>query len=172
MSIVLAGAWVLAIFVVSALLLAMTFLGSGFIQGDALKEAALLEGEQVRTSISIASITNSTAGGGTTVTLFVDNTGLVTVVKRQQTDVIVRYIEPNGTLNIKWLAYTPSDPPGNDQWTIASISPDTFNPGLWDPGERATIKLKVAPSVQNGSVATVVLATPNGVSNSISFTGE
>lgn len=171
MSIVLAGAWVLAIFVVSALLLAMTIFGSAFIQGDALREAAVLEGEQVRTSISIASTTNSTAGGATTVTLLVDNTGLVTVVNRQQMDVIVRYIEPNGTLNIKWLPYVASDPPGNDQWTIVSISPDAFNPGLWDPGERATLKLIVAPPIQIASVATVVIATPNGVSDSVSFTG-
>jgi hypothetical protein len=87
-------------------------------------------------------------------------------------DVIGRYIEPSGTLHIQRFPYVASDPPGNDQWTIASISPDAFNPGLWDPGERATFKLKVSPPIQIGSVATVVLATPNGVSDSISFTGE
>lgn len=171
MSVVLGGVWVLAIFLVSALVLAMTIFSAGFTQGDALKGAAILDGERLRTSISIASTTNSTAAGVTTVTLLVDNTGGVTVGKRQEMDVIIRYIGPTGTLNITWLPFVASDPPGNNQWTIASIIPDAFNPGLWDPGERATFKLKVAPAITSGSVATVVVATPNGVSNSISFTG-
>jgi hypothetical protein len=171
MSIVLAGAWVLLIFVVTALVLAVTIFASSFTQGEALREAAFLLREQVHASISIASTTNSTAGGATTVTIPVDNTGLVTVVRRQQMDVIVKYIGPDGTLHLKWLPYVASDPPGNDQWTIASISPDAFNPGLWDPGERATFKLKVSPVIPIGNVATVLIATPNGVSDSISFTG-
>ena len=159
----------MAIFVVSSLILMSTLVSTGFTQGDALRQAADIERAQVHTDISVKSATELTTVGNTTITLSVDNPGAVILTDRLEMEVIVSYMAPDGTSVVKRLTFVTTTPPGDDEWTVSTIEPDAYNPGLWDPGEWATIKLKVAPPLKTASVATVIVGAPNGVTASVSL---
>jgi hypothetical protein len=158
----------MATLLVTVLLLGGATLTMGWAQASALQDAAELQGERARTEIGITRITSGDSGGGTNVTVQVKNRGATTFGNRPSMDVMVRYTSYLDQLEVKRLTYT-SGTPGDNQWTVSSISPDVFNPDLWDPEETATLSLRVVPKVKSGTTATVVVATPNGVSASRSF---
>ena len=158
----------MTVFVVSGLLLMTTIFATSFTQSDALKEAAAVERDQLRTSMSVASASQITTVDYTTMTLGVDNPGALTLANRQVMDVIVIYTAQDGSSKTKWLPYVATAPPGDNQWTISAISPAAYNPGLWDPGEQVTLKLRFTPPLKAASVATVSMGAPNGVTTSVS----
>ncbi len=166
---VLAGLWVMATLIVSTVLLAQTLFGTSSVQGAALLDASRTAVERGRTRLSVASIVSSDAGGGTNVTITADNIGEVSIVNSAQMDMLVRYTQDDGSLLAERLTYG-TCAPGTNQWCLQSMSPDTFNPGLWDPGERATLQLRLAPQVKSGTTATVVVVAPNGISAVGNFT--
>lgn len=169
MNIAVAGALVMTVFVVSAMTLTSTLFTTSFAQGDALKQAAEVEREQLGTMLSVSSSKQFTTAGYSTATLLVDNPGATTLIDRDEMDLIVSYTAPDGTATVTRLTYVDSASPGDNQWTISTIEPDTFNPGLWDPSETATIKARVAPPFKTAGVATIIIGAPNGVTTSVSL---
>ncbi|MBI4282197.1 MAG: hypothetical protein HY672_01750 [Chloroflexi bacterium] len=172
MSIVVAGLWIAVTLLAAILMMAYTLFSTSMAQGDAFRNASRVTMERVRTRISVANINNSLDGEGTSVTVYANNTGETLISRPSQMDILVRYTQADGSLDIKRLAYADSCPPTGDEWCIDGWSPDSFNPSLWDPGEQATLDLKLTPSMLCQSPATVVIVAPNGITALGNFTSS
>lgn len=168
MSSVLAGVWVMATFIITTIVLSFSIVTAGLIHGQSIQEVALVEGERMRTAITIASAVSGDGVGASTVTLGVDNTGSTTVSAMEDMDAFLIYTAADSTPRTVRLSYVTSGP-NDDEWLRSAVSPDTFNPGLWDPTEQATLALKASPAIKSDTVATVVLSTPNGITASRSW---
>ena len=95
-------------------------------------------------------------------TLLVDNTGSQSVQSFNEMDVIIQYTDTTDATVLKYLTYNDGGA-GENQWTnpvTGGITPDTYNPRMWDPDETMTIKLRVLPLVKLGTSALVVVNTP------------
>ena len=106
-------------------------------------------------------------------TLLVDNIGSQSVQSFNEMDVIVRYTDSADATVLKYLAYSDGGA-GDNQWTnpVTGITPDTFNPRMWDPDETMTIELRVAPSVKPGTSALVVVNTPKAARDQTSISND
>ena len=169
MSIVIPGLLVTGTFLIVAVFIFITVLDTGRNQAESILEATDLRGERLATLISIDSVVS-----GSPITVKVDNIGSATIGKSANMDVILRYMPDGGGPDpvVKRLTYvtgSPSHNESNPEWSIVSISPDTFNPGLWDPGEQAELQLHPVPHVEDQTTPTVVIVTPNGATDSTSF---
>lgn len=125
-----------------------------------------IAGEQARTLLSVT--TTSVDAPGTTVLLTVKNNGQARVADFSRMDLIVQYYDTLGTYHIAWLPYTASEP-ANNQWTIATILPDQFEPGILNSGEEMTIKIRLLPPVGQNTTNWVTISTANGISLSSYF---
>ena len=153
----------------SALALSWSLLGTGLSQGEAISELADSKSDRIRTDISLVQESATSTPTETVITVKADNDGSVTIVKKGLMDIFVDYTAADGQVIAKRLTYSSNSPVGANEWTTTSISPDAFNPDLWDPGEQASFELRVTPKIKSGSTATVVVVTPNGVDSSQSF---
>lgn len=54
-------------------------------------------------------------------------------------------------------------PPADGGWSVASISPTVYEPGIWNPSETVRLIGWLVPPIQSGTVGTVAVSTPNGV---------
>ena len=156
MSVALPGAIFLSTFLMVALGAFSMLLGTGVDQTDSLRQASELRAERLRTLVSITSTGTSTCGY------------LLDVLNRSdgisfgdfgQMDLFALYTTSSGTLISDRLSY-PS------QWGVFQITGDTTNPGVWDPGETATISFNLLPQPGLGTKGTVVVAVPSGVYDS------
>lgn len=176
MSIVIAGALVMGTFLLVAMFLFGTVLGTTTTQGSSLSEASELRVSQIAGTISIVSTGAVDSGDGTDITVTGDNVGAVSYANFSDLDVLAKYINSTGDLEAKRLAHVckqlcgSSGDPGDNQWTVSSITPDSYNPKMWDPDEEVVIKLRVVPSVKTGTSGTVVVVVRGGVSDSAYFT--
>ena len=176
MSQAISGILVVSVLLLSSLVIFSGVLDTGISQGTAIGDAADLQLEQLGSLASIASATAQDNGGGTDVTVEVDNKGSISVGKFSQMDVLAKYTTQSNNPVITRLTYV-TGTPGIYQWSlcsgdplVCSISPDVLNPNMWDPDERATITLRLEPKVKTGSSGTVVVVMPAGVSDSTTFT--
>ena len=176
MSIVIAGAFVMATFLLVAMIIFTTVLDTTTTQGSSLSEASDLRVSQVAGTISIASTAAADSGDGTNITVTGDNVGAMSYANFSDLDVLAKYTNSTGYLEAKRLAYIckqlcgGSGDPGDNQWTVSSISPDSYNPKMWDPDEKAIVKLRVVHPVKTGTSGTVVVVVRGGVFDSAYFT--
>ena len=161
MSALIAGVLIIATFLLASVLMFGTFLTSSSTQAQSLKDLGQINSERVGSAISITSATVTSTGSGTDMTVLVDNTGSQSVGNFAQMDVIVQYTDPDDVQVGKYLTYLASGLDDN-QWTnpVTGITPDTFNPRMWDPDETLTINLRLVPAVKVGTSALVVVNTP------------
>ncbi|MHC1567416.1 MAG: hypothetical protein ACXQT5_03510 [Candidatus Syntropharchaeia archaeon] len=126
--------------------------------------------EQLKTEIEISNI----IANGTNINVTVNNTGHTKIREFSKMDVIIHYYTlPTGTMKIVWISYT-DETPNDNEWTVTEISPDKINPGIFDPGERMTIWIKLSSEypVDPESVNNwLQITAPNGVSTSGYFNG-
>jgi len=174
-SIVISGAFVLATFLIVAMITFGTFIGTTATQSASLKEASDLRIVQVAGDISIISVSTADSAGSTDLTVAVKNTGAISYGNFLEMDVLTKYTNSTGDQELKRLDYEckqlcgdPGDP-GDNKWTIVSLSPDSYNPKMWDPDETATISARLVPQVKNGTSGTVVAVVPGGVSEPAYF---
>ena len=126
--------------------------------------------ELVRTNI-IAVPPASYAGG--VLELTVKNDGQTNSADFAQWDVIVQY--QNG--DFSYLAYSPAGPEDPGQWTVQGIynaggSPETFDPGILDPGEQLTVSITLDRSLSSGQSCEITVSTPNGIKSQTQVTAE
>jgi hypothetical protein len=151
----------------SSALLFGTFLTNSTSQAGSLRDLAQGRQAQMRSSIDITSASVVTSGAtGTNVRVLVDNVGAQSVGEFNRVDVIVQYTDPSNNLVGTYLDYNSSGMADN-KWTnpVAGITPDSFNPRMWDPDEVFTIDLRVVPAIKTGTSAVVVVATPQAASD-------
>ena len=176
MSIAISGTFVMVVFLLVSMLTYEAILGTTATQGTSLQEASEARLAQVGATISIASTSAADSGDGTNVTVLIDNSGAISYGQIADMDVLTKYTNSTGDLEIKRLDYVckqlcgDSTDPAANQWTVSSISPDSYNPKMWDPDERATVFLRLSPLVKASTSGTVVVAVPGGVSDSAYFT--
>ena len=175
MSITISGAIVMAVFLLVALLILGAVLATTTTQGTSLREASDERLTQLAAGLSITSTSAADSGDGTNVTVTGDNTGAISYGNFTEMDVLTRYTNTTGDQEVRRLLYVcrqlcgDSGSPGDNEWTISSISPDSYNPKMWDSDEMSTIVLRVAPPVKSGTSGTVVVVGQGGVSDTAYF---
>ena len=165
MSVIVPGMLTITVFLLASGLMFSTFLTASATQGDSLKDLTVTNASRVGTSLNVTSAAVDAPGGGD-LTVTVTNTGSQSTAVFSRMDVILEYTDTLDAAAVTYLEYSTSAP-GNNQWTVPSdgISPDTFNPKMWDPDEVVTIDILVSPAVKAGTSALIAVATPWGVSD-------
>ena len=168
MATVLAGLVVITTFLVTSVLLFGTFLSTSVSQGESLKVLTHVSSDRLGSGLAITSAAVVTPGGPD-VAVQVDNSGNQSVVRFGEMDVILKYTDTDNNAALTYLVYT-SGSLGSNQWTVAAtgVQPDSFNPGMWDPGESLPIDLQVSPAIKAGTAADVVVGTPWGINDNSS----
>jgi len=164
MSIVISGVLIISSFLLASVLMFGSFLTTSSTQAESIRNLGRLNQQKAGSEIRITSgtVTASVTGSGTDMTLLIDNTGSQSVQSFEEMDVIVQYTDITDTTVLKYLTYNDGGA-GENQWTnpaTGGITPDTYNPRMWDPDETMTIELRVLPLVKQGTLALVVVSTP------------
>jgi archaellum component FlaF (FlaF/FlaG flagellin family) len=155
-----------AILLLGASLLSRSSITNYDLLGQQIKQVEARAGEQARTQLTITSA--SLDGAQDTLTLQLRNDGQTRVATWSAVDVIVSYFTAPTTRVTDWMAFT-SGAPGGGEWTVTSISPDTFEPGILNPGETATLTVVLSPPAATGHTHQVLVTAENGVTASALF---
>ena len=170
MAIVLAGALVMATFLVTSVLMFHAFLTSSVVQSRSLRDQIRVNVEKRGSGLNITGAVVSDPGNGDA-WVHVDNTGSQSVPDFSKMDVILQYTDTSDVVRLTHMAYNPSGV-GPNQWTVSTtgVQLDTFNPRMWDSNEILAIDLRVSPAIKAGATGQVVVGTPWGVSDQSSIT--
>ncbi|PKB65004.1 MAG: hypothetical protein BZY80_01440 [SAR202 cluster bacterium Io17-Chloro-G2] len=170
MSIIAPGIMVITVFLLASALMFGTFLTASATQGDSLKDLATVNTAQAGDQLDIVSAAVDTPDTGD-LTVTVDNTGSRSTPDFSRMDVILEYIDPSDNAVVTYIDYSASAP-GNNEWTIPAlgITPDSFNPIMWDPDEVISIDILVFPAVKSNTAALVAVVTPWGISDTSAVT--
>jgi archaellum component FlaF (FlaF/FlaG flagellin family) len=156
-----------AIFLLGASFLARSSIASYDRLGQQIKSMEVRSGEQTRTRLTITSATLDAPRAVLTVQL--RNDGQTSVGAWATVDVLISYYSAPTTKVDVWVPYT-TDALAANTWKVASISPDTFEPGILNPGETATLQIQLSPVVAASTTNLIVIAAENGVTVSALFT--
>ena len=156
-----------AVIVFGGVILADATRGSLQTVDESWRDIEVISEERLGTSLTVVS-TNVTDGGAT-VTAVIRNEGRTSIVEQSRMDLIINYNGTDDERHVVWLPYTESSPPGDNEWTVDSISGDYRNPGILDTGEEMTVRIRLNPATQDGPDRWLVLATEAGVVYSIYF---
>ena len=139
--------------------------------GQQIKGVEARAGEQARTRLTITSAVLDVPH--VVLTLELRNDGQTSVGLWGAMDLIVTYSDstlPTPVRRSVYLAYTEGVLADNT-WTVASISPDVFEPGILNPGETATLTVQVSPAVGLATSNVIVISAENGITVSALFAG-
>lgn len=170
MSIIAPGLMIITVFLLTSTLMFGTFLTVSAMQGDSLKDLATANIAQAGDQLNITSaVVDSPDTGDLTVT--VNNTGSRSTPDFSQMDVILEYTDTSNNTVVIYINHSASAP-GNNEWTIpgSGITPDSFNPNMWDSDEVITIDILVSPAVKSNTAALVTVVTPWGISDTSQVT--
>ena len=168
MGIIIAGLVVITMLLFSSSLMFSTFLDASVSGAQSLKDLAHANVARAGSGLDIVNAAFD-SGSNTDLTVRLGNTGSQSVARLGEMDVIVNYTNDSDAAVLTRLRYTTAAI-GNDEWTLATtgVTPDTFNPGIWDSDESMYIALKLDPSAKSGSSALIVVSTPWAVSDQAS----
>ena len=145
---------VLAALIVVLTLMTRVSIISNTALGLTMNGAVDRAGDRARTSLEMV----SAEGGGGNLTVQVKNTGITSVFDYDHVD-FARLTYTEGAL-------------GDNQWKKTSITPDSFQPGAWNPEEVITLDALLSPTQKADTTATVAVVTPNGIAATSSFTAK
>jgi archaellum component FlaF (FlaF/FlaG flagellin family) len=135
--------------------------------GQSWRDMEALSEERVGTDLTVVS-TDVTSGGGD-LTVVLSNRGRTAIQQPSLMDLIINYDGSDDERYVLWLPYSDNNPPGDNQWTVDSISGDYRNPGVLDTGEDMTIQIHLNPATKDGPNRWLVLATEAGIAYTIYF---
>ncbi|OGO19558.1 MAG: hypothetical protein A2144_09320 [Chloroflexi bacterium RBG_16_50_9] len=134
------------------------------------EKVSVREGEIMRTSVEVVRAAQLTWADTLRVT--VDNNGQTKLASFGRWDFIVRYYDSDGTYYAKWLPNI-NGTPGDNEWQMVRIGlngpTEYFEPGILNPQEDMVILAKLNPPPGDGTTGEVIVATPNGIKDSIYF---
>ena len=156
-----------AIIVVSGVILAGVTNSSVDSVGQSWRDMEALSEERLGTDLTVVS--TDVTGGGADLTVVLSNEGRTAIQEPALMDLIINYADTGDERHVLWLPHTDSNPPGDNQWTVDSISGDYRNPGIFDGGEEMTVKIHLNPATKDGPERWLVLATDAGVAYTIYF---
>lgn len=120
--------------------------------------------EILKTEIEVKDVRNiSTDGTGFLISL--QNTGSTKIGDFAHMDLIVTYQNESGNMKTVWIPYQEEGVLSENRWTKTSIIPDLINPGVFDPGEKMELQVRMNESDLSGnsSIKWILVAAPNGV---------
>ncbi|HMK46418.1 MAG TPA: hypothetical protein VK436_07305, partial [Methanocella sp.] len=104
--------------------------------------------------------------------LDVNNVGGEKIVNITRMDVILKFADSgSNVVAAYWVPYRQAGQTNGIYWEnagISSITGDTINPGILDPGETMTVKITGDTAFPTGA-GTVLVASPDGVSATAQF---
>ena len=159
----IAASIVLAVFLLATSVVFLFLISS---YTDRSLDASALSARQVsrvKSVIQFNSTAQSNGGVCDDYTAQVENTGEILVEDFQEVDLIVEYTDTDSTAVADRLTHT-------TDWSISSITPDTRDPLVWNPGETATVSFTLSPTAKDATSGLVIMVTPLGISDSIYFT--
>ena len=113
----------------------------------------VLERSLLREDTTIAGPTELTVKATTTIEITIANEGNVTLGRFSDWDVIFEILETS-CLGIAYLTYTENTIPGKNEWSVkgiyldaSTLTPETLDPGLFNPGEEMIVLANPSPSV-------------------------
>jgi len=132
---------------------------------QSINTAQILNQHRVRleSEISVQSTAQSDPVVCDTYTAQVKNSGEVSIEDFSEMDVLVDYTNTSDSKVASRLAHANS-------WSVASIAPDTSDPGTWNPGEVATINITLPSEMKARETGTILVVAPLAVSDSKYFT--
>ncbi len=164
----------IALIVVGGMTMSQGFLSSADSTMVGVEAISGRDGEIMRTELS--PLTADVGPAGRTVEVALRNSGQVKLSSFSKWDIIVEYYSLDGTYHTAWLPYA-GGTPGDNEWTVEGIylsaenqTAEVFEPGILSPGEEMVIEARLNPPVKKNTTGDVLVSTPNGVPNSISFT--
>jgi len=156
-----------AVIVFGGVILADATRGSLETVDESWRDIEALSEERLGTDLTVVS--TQVTDGGATVTAVIRNEGRTSITEPSYMDLIINYDGTDDERSVVWLPYTDTSPPGDNQWTVDSISGDYRNPGILDTSEEMTIRIRLNPATKDGPDRWLVLATETGVVYSIYF---
>jgi len=156
-----------AIIIVGGVVLADATRGSLQTVDQSWRDIEAISEERLGTQLTVVS--TNVADGGATVSLVMKNEGRTAITEPAHLDFIINYDGADDERHVVWLPYTESSPPGDNEWTVDSISGDYRNPGILDTDEEMTVQIRLNPPTEDGPDRWLVLATDTGVAYSIYF---
>ncbi len=168
MGIIIAGLVVITMLLFSSSLMFSTFLDASVSGAQSMKDLTQSNVARVGSALNIVNAAFDD-GSNTELTILLANTGSQPVVRLGEMDVIIDYTNDSDISVLTRLKYTTAVI-GSGEWTLSvtGVTPDTFNPGIWDSDESMCIDLKVDPAVKSGTSALIVVSTPWAVSDQAS----
>jgi archaellum component FlaF (FlaF/FlaG flagellin family) len=167
-----------ALIIVTLVLFCALTLGQSFVatQSQIVETSRAVQAAALERSRTDLAITGArTDASGDVVEITVRNTGQVRLADYALWDVIIDYTV-DAAYRTQWFPYVSAVEPGQNQWTVAGIYrdaahtlPETFDPGILNPGEEMVLRVRVAPAVAVGSSNLATVAAPNGISSSAMF---
>ncbi len=99
----------------------------------------------------------------TAITVDVQNTGNTSVSDFANMEYVIQYTTTagGGTETAEIMAYVAGSS-ANGTWDILSITPDSVQPGVWDPGETIRMSGNLSGTPQSGTTGAVWVSTPDG----------
>ncbi|AKB37551.1 hypothetical protein MSSAC_2961 [Methanosarcina siciliae C2J] len=125
--------------------------------------------EMVKTEIEIKGVSTDRVD----ILVSLQNTGSTKIGDFTYMDVIVTYQNESGNMKTVWVPYQESEILSRNRWTKANIVPDLINPGVFDPGEKMEVHIRLDSSdpIGNSSVNWLMITVPNGAKASRYFSG-
>ena len=124
-------------------------------------------GQQARTELTVVETRVDDSKANLTVRL--RNDGQTKIADYARMDVLVQYFSESGERYVRWIPYT-SGALESNTWTVESISNDTFEPNVLNPGEILEMQIRINPPIGAGSTGWIIVSTENGVTATASVT--
>jgi flagellar protein FlaF len=167
------GSIIAAMISVATILLASYVCSKGgFYMADGLANSVIEmqenKNEMLKTEIEVTNASNMDTEN---ILVYLQNTGSTKIGDFTYMDVIVTYQNESGDMKTVWIPYHEGEVPSNNRWTKMEIVPDLINPGVFDPGEKMKLQVRLDSSdpVGNSSENWLLVAAPNGIKDSRYF---
>jgi archaellum component FlaF (FlaF/FlaG flagellin family) len=161
----------IAMIVVGGMTLSQGYLTSADTAALNVNQLSVMEGDIARTDLTITRAVQ--LSWADYVRLTVKNDGQTKLCSFDKWDVLVNYIDSDGSVASKWLPYTLL-PPGDNQWQKARIGlngpVEFFEPGILNPSEEMVVLIHLDLPPQVTSTGDVSMVAPNGVESALPFT--
>ena len=133
------------------------------------------ERADVRADSRMAGPVGLSIAATSTVEMTLVNDGDAPIAQFSDWDVLFEVKKSPG-LAIAYLTYTTSTSPGSNQWSVkgiylnaASSTPETVDPGVFNPGEEMIVVANPSPSVKEDTHDRATFVTPDGTTAKVIF---
>ena len=159
----------IALIVLGGMTMSQGILSSADTTALSVEEISTREGEIMRTELTGVSASLPAAN---TLEVILENSGQTKLASFSKWDFIVHYQDGDGTNYTKWLPYA-DGASGDNEWQKAGIflngQPELFEPEIVNPEEELVILAKLNPLPGDGTIGDIIISTPNGIGESLSF---